>query len=1222
MGMRRIIHRTVVLAIVAGTATAGVMTPAAPAGAVDTPLVLGNDDLYFNTRTIGTTTTFDAYIYNNGTGSFGPLTVAGGEPPTSQFTMSENCTGATLAQNANCLMSYAFTPDGPGAFADTSSFTINGEEFTVHMAGFGAAANGTISGTVTLVNALPGSERNVYVTSLDGSDNHQFHSQPASYSVSVPPGTYCVSFGIGPWDGTLSSYPNKRHCLDGITPVTVAAGGAVTGIDATLTLASISGTLRDHNGAVIAAEYVYANSTAGTAENYDPTDAAGSFTIGNLPPGTYCVSPRSVTGDAVNGPCRAGTHRVDLALGANVTGADITLAPPEASQEFPGAISGTVTDPASAAVAGREVIAEPLGEYGYYGNATTAADGTYSLDGLPADAYCVYVTDDGSPLAGEHYADKSSCDTADPVIVGDTTVTNIDFALATGGTITGTVTDPTGNPATSGQVEAIKLGSYQSVDVNLGVGGSYTLAGLSPGQYCVIAYSWFGDFPQRTYGGGFSCERSVTPVTVAAGATTSAIDIQFATGGRIAGTVTFPPGFVPGQDTGRLLISTRDEDGDQSSYVDVDLAGYYETEALAPGLYCLSSRAPSPSLLVSRNIGSTHPEYCVGGTIAVADGATTTLDFAMELGGSISGWVISPDGTPDRDPGPRLEPWSGENDRVRPNGSFFQTGVSAGTYCVSINGFGLWLLDRTYDGVVSCDGDYTPVTVVAGQNTGGINFFMETGGRVSGTVTRSAGDGEDQVELHRLDAPQPAIVSSTYAVSSTTSQYNVEVPPGTYCVLVRPHPSTGNANRAYGGTPSCAGATPVVVPDQVLVTDIDIVLTRQIYYGLPNPARLLDTRAGESTIDGVAAGDGAIAGGTVRELPVGGRGGVPSGAAAVALNVTATNTTGPGYLAVFPCGQTTPTASNVNYTGAGQTTPNAVMSKLGTDGKVCVFALTTTDVIVDVAGYFPTADGFTPLDNPTRLLDTRPGEQVAAGGVSGSGAVTGGTVREVQIGSLAGVPLGAASVALNVTATNTTGPGYLAVFPCGQTTPTASNVNYTGAGQTTPNAVVSKLGTDGKVCVFALTTTDVVIDVAGYFPTADGFTPLDNPARLLDTRPGNSTVDGVAAGEGAIGGGSVLELQVGGRAGLPTGAASVALNVTATNTTGPGYLAVFPCGQTTPTASNVNYTAAGQTTPNAVIARLGTNGKVCVFALTTTDVVVDVAGFLPEGDGPETEQMG
>ena len=600
----------------------------------------------------------------------------------------------------------------------------------------------------------------------------------------------------------------------------------------------------------------------------------------------------------------------------------------------------------------------------------------------------------------------------------------------------------------------------------------------------------------------------------------------------------------------------------------------------------------------------------------MTSGATTTVDFAMELGGSISGWVISANGTPDRDPNPRVDRFVGESDRVRPDGSYMITGVPAGTYCVSVNTFAEWELPRTYDGVLSCDAAYTPVTVVAGQNTGNIDFGMQTGGVVAGTVTRTAGVASDRVELRRLDAAQVPIVTSTSRISPTQSRYSANVPPGTYCVLVRPHPSTGNANRAYGGTASCAGATPVVVRDRAQTLGIDITLNRQIYVGLANPARLLDTRPGGITVDGVAAAGGPVVGGTTLALQVGGRAGIPADAASVALNVTATNTAGAGYLTVFPCGQTPPTASNVNYGAAGETRPNAVVAKLGTGGTVCIFALTTTDVIVDVAGSFPAADGFTPLPNPARLLDTRAGQQVAPDGTSGTDAVAGGTTREVQIGGLSGVPAGAASVALNVTATNTAGPGYLTVFPCGQTPPTASNVNYGAAGLTTPNAVVSKLGTGGKVCVFALTTADVIVDVAGYFGDANGLTPLDNPARVLDTRPGGATVDGVASGGGPIQGGTVREVPIGGRAGLPSDAASVALNVTATNTAGPGYLTVFPCGQTAPTASNVNYSAAGLTTPNAVIARLGTNGKVCVFALTTADVIIDVAGYLPEGDGP------
>jgi hypothetical protein len=70
-------------------------------------------------------------------------------------------------------------------------------------------------------------------------------------------------------------------------------------------------------------------------------------------------------------------------------------------------VSGTVTDQASAGLAGREVSVEPLSPFGYYSSATTAGDGTYTVAGLPAGDYCVMVADDGSTLAGEYYDDHA-----------------------------------------------------------------------------------------------------------------------------------------------------------------------------------------------------------------------------------------------------------------------------------------------------------------------------------------------------------------------------------------------------------------------------------------------------------------------------------------------------------------------------------------------------------------------------------------------------------------------------------------------------------------------------------------------------------------------------------------------------------------------------------------------------------------------------------------------
>ena len=47
--------------------------------------------------------------------------------------------------------------------------------------------------------------------------------------------------------------------------------------------------------------------------------------------------------------------------------------------------------------------------------------------------------------------------------------------------------------------------------------------------------------------------------------------------------------------------------------------------------------------------------------------------------------------------------------------------------------------------------------------------------------------------------------------------------------------------------------------------------------------------------------------------------------------------------------------------------------------------------------------------------------------------------------------------------------------------PNASSVNYV-AGQTVANAVVSKVGSGGRVCLFTSASTDLVVDVTGYYP--------------------------------------------------------------------------------------------------------------------------------------------
>jgi ELWxxDGT repeat protein len=245
---------------------------------------------------------------------------------------------------------------------------------------------------------------------------------------------------------------------------------------------------------------------------------------------------------------------------------------------------------------------------------------------------------------------------------------------------------------------------------------------------------------------------------------------------------------------------------------------------------------------------------------------------------------------------------------------------------------------------------------------------------------------------------------------------------------------------------------------------------------------------------------------------------------------------------------------------------------------------------------------FSNLAQPVRILDTRSGSKVGA--LDGSGAA-----YTLQVTGTAGVPYhGVAAVSLNVTAVSTEAGnegGYVTVYPCG-TKPEASNLNFT-AGQIIPNAVVAPVSASGTVCFYVYGKAHLLADVSGWLPTG-GFTALAKPERLSNTR-----TLGIAGKVGALdGSGSVYTLQVAGQGGLPsTGIGSVALNVTVvdglTNDFG-GYVTVYPCG-TKPEASNLNFTS-GQIVPNAVIAPVSADGKVCIYVYGQAHILVDVSGYL------------
>ncbi len=369
------------------------------------------------------------------------------------------------------------------------------------------------------------------------------------------------------------------------------------------------------------------------------------------------------------------------------------------------------------------------------------------------------------------------------------------------------------------------------------------------------------------------------------------------------------------------------------------------------------------------------------------------------------------------------------------------------------------------------------------------------------------------------------------------------------------------------------------------------------------PARYVDTRINQKTADGQYAAKGHTTADSTLTVQIAGRGPVPSGATAVTLNVTALGL-GTGFITVYPCG-TRPTTSSLNVK-TGQTISNSVITKLSSSGAVCIYTQQAADLVVDVFNVLADTT-YAPLPTPARLLDTRPGQTTIDGQFNGGGVIKAGSTIELPVAGRGGMADAAQTAVLNVTAVDAAGAGFLTVWPCGTAQPTTSNVNYT-AGVAVPNAVVTGLSVNGTICVFSSNTTNVVIDTFGELNT-DNFLALPQPSRLLETRPGLTTVDGQFNGIGVLTAGSTTEIPFAARGGLPTNPTAVVLNVTVDQPELAGWVVVYPCGTARPLASNINF-AAGQTLPNLVVTKLSTTGSVCVYANVKLHLVIDAFGSM------------
>lgn len=285
----------------------------------------------------------------------------------------------------------------------------------------------------------------------------------------------------------------------------------------------------------------------------------------------------------------------------------LTLLPGSARAEGPASIRGTVADTLGQPVEGICVDAyDDLNGFGHF--AQSGPDGTYSLDGVEPGSYVVSFYDcrEHPTYLTQWFDRKESYDEADRVEVGiAASVPGVDAALELGGFVTGALLDTEGSPATacvaayddsfnfvgatsSDETGAYRLGPLPSGPLRIhfaDCGYAYARAVAVQGRGSAIATTVSPPVPEQSYVREWYDDAadfdSATPVPVAAGADTPAIDAVLRPGALITGVVR--------DDAGRglesMCVEAFDQDSVSGGFAVTYWEGRYAIGQLPPGTY-------------------------------------------------------------------------------------------------------------------------------------------------------------------------------------------------------------------------------------------------------------------------------------------------------------------------------------------------------------------------------------------------------------------------------------------------------------------------------------------------------------------------------------------------------------------------------------------------------------------------------------------------------------
>jgi hypothetical protein len=340
--------------------------------------------------------------------------------------------------------------------------------------------------------------------------------------------------------------------------------------------------------------------------------------------------------------------------------------------------------------------------------------------------------------------------------------------------------------------------------------------------------------------------------------------------------------------------------------------------------------------------------------------------------------------------------------------------------------------------------------------------------------------------------------------------------------------------------------------------------------------------------------------GVTKRLQITGQAGIPTDATALSANFTTTNQPGRGSLTVYNCSSTRPTATTLNYY-TNESTSNAGLFPLATNGTLCVYSPQTIDLVIDVTGYFRPSSRLryegmevTPLVNTALKLRS-------------TGRMTARQTVAVNLpAARVGVPAGASAVALNITGIRPDQNGSVYAYACGARR-RVPNL-YMTVGTTKQNFAIVPLAASGNLCLYSLTGANLKVDVLGYFgPTRPHTMVPSSPTRVVDTRDTTRLMMNLGTQGHALPAFATRTIALAGQRNIPAGASVLSVNVTAASPSATGAITLWDCS-TQPSSQSVNF-RAGHTVTTSIQVQLSANGSLCMRSTATTHVIIDVTGW-------------